>query len=50
MADLYSWAISIFVDVLQIALPIAIVFNFGNLIVDTFMSTAFGGKIWFGRR
>lgn len=43
-------ALSIFTDVMVIAIPIAIVFEFGNLIVCTFMRVAFGGKLWFGGR
>lgn len=36
-------------DVMTLAIPIAIVFEVGNLIVCTFMRVAFGGKLWFGR-
>lgn len=36
-------------DVMALAIPIAIVFEVGNLIVCTFMRVAFGGKLWFGR-
>lgn len=36
-------------DVMTMAIPIAIVFEVGNLIVCTFMRVAFGGKLWFGR-
>lgn len=36
-------------DVMSLAIPIAIVFEVGNLIVCTFMRVAFGGKLWFGR-
>ena len=35
-------------DVMTLAIPIAIVFEVGNLIVCTFMRVAFGGKLWFG--
>lgn len=44
-----EWAISAFTQVMELALPIAIVFNMGNLIVSTFMRVAFGGKLWFGK-
>lgn len=44
-----EFAIQTFTDILQIALPIAIVFEIGNLIVSTFMRTAFGGRLWFGK-
>lgn len=44
-----EFAVSTFTDILQTALPIAIVFEIGNLIVSTFMRTAFGGRLWFGK-
>lgn len=36
-------------EVMTLAIPIAIVFEVGNLIVCTFMRVAFGGRLWFGR-
>jgi len=42
-------AINIFTEIVSIAIPIAIVFEIGNLIVSTFMRVAFGGKLWFGK-
>lgn len=42
-------AVSLYSDVLSYALPIAVVFEVGNLIVCTFMRTAFGGRLWFGK-
>lgn len=44
-----SMAVTIYVEMLKLALPIAIVFEISNLIVCTFMRVAFGGKLWFGR-
>lgn len=44
-----EFAVSTFTQILEMALPIAIVFEFGNIIVGTFMRVAFGGKLWFGR-
>ena len=44
-----EFAIEIFREILEIALPIAVVFEIGNLIVGTFMRVAFGGKLWFGK-
>lgn len=41
--------IELFGEIISYALPIAIVFEIGNLIVGTFMRTAFGGRLWFGR-
>lgn len=42
-------AVSCLTEVVKLAIPVAIVFEIGNLIVCTFMRTAFGGKLWFGR-
>ena len=44
-----EFAISTFTQILELALPIAIVFEVGNLIVGTFMRVAFGGRLWFGK-
>lgn len=44
-----EFAINAFTQIMEIALPIAIVFELGNIIVSTFMRVAFGGKLWFGR-
>lgn len=42
-------AVSVYSEVIAMAIPVAIVFEIGNLIVGTFMRTAFGGKLWFGK-
>ena len=42
-------AVDVLKQILEGAIPIAITFEFGNLIVCTFMRVAFGGKLWFGR-
>lgn len=44
-----DFAISTFTQIVEVALPIAIVFEIGNLIVGTFMRVAFGGRLWFGK-
>lgn len=44
-----EFAINTFTEILEIALPIAVVFEFGNIIVCTFMRVAFGGRLWFGK-
>lgn len=44
-----EFAVNTFTQILEIALPIAIVFELGNIIVSTFMRVAFGGRLWFGR-
>lgn len=42
-------AIDLYVQVLQYALPIAIVFEVSNLLVGMVLRAAFGGKLWLGR-
>lgn len=42
-------AVDLFTQLVTLAVPIAIVFEVGNLIVCTFMRVAFGGRLWFGR-
>lgn len=44
-----EFAITTFTQILEIALPIAIVFEVCNLLVGTFMRVAFGGRLWFGK-
>lgn len=44
-----EFAINAFTEIMEVALPIAIVFEIGNLIVGTFMRVAFGGRLWFGK-
>lgn len=44
-----EFAITTFTEICEIALPIAIVFNIGQLIVSTFLRVAFGGRLWFGK-
>lgn len=46
MVDL---AIELYRNIIQYALPVAIIFEVCNLAVGTFMRTAFGGKLWFGK-
>lgn len=41
-------AIDIYVAMLTAAIPFAVAFEIGNLIVCTFLRTSFGGKLWFG--
>lgn len=31
------------------AVPVAVIFEIGNLCVGTFLRAAFGGKLWIGR-
>lgn len=46
MVDL---AVEVYKEIVVSAVPVAIVFEIGNLIVSTFLRVAFGGKLWFGR-
>ena len=43
-------ATDLLADIISAALPIAIVFEIGNLLVGTFLRAAFGGRLWFGSR
>ena len=44
-----EFAIAAYTQIIEIALPIAIVFEVCNLLVGTFMRAAFGGKLWLGK-
>ena len=45
-----EWAAETFVEIVNYALPVALVFRFCNLIVNTILTAAFGGGLWFGKR
>lgn len=42
-------ALDLMTQVFEIAIPVAVVFELGNLIVGTFMRAAFGGRLWLGK-
>lgn len=42
-------AIDLYVKVAEVAVPVALVFEVCNLIVNTVIRTAFGGRLWVGR-
>lgn len=44
-----EFAVTAFTEIVEIALPISIVFNLGMLIISTFLRVAFGGRLWFGK-
>lgn len=44
-----EFAVDVYTQLSAIAVPIAIVFEIGNLIVGTFLRSAFGGRLWFGK-
>lgn len=43
-------ALDLYTQLIELAVPVAVVFEFGNIIVSTFLRVAFGGKLWFGAR
>lgn len=44
-----DFAVEMYTEILAVALPIGITFAICNMLVGTFMRTAFGGKLWFGK-
>lgn len=42
-------AVEIYVSLMVAAVPIAVVFELGNLVVGIFLRAAFGGKLWIGK-
>ena len=46
--DYARFALSLYTDIAEIAIPIAFVFGMCNLIVNTFLSVAFGGRLKIG--
>lgn len=43
-------ALDLYIQLIELAVPVAVIFEFGNIIVSTFLRVAFGGKLWFGAR
>lgn len=43
-------ALDLYTQLIELAVPVAVIFEFGNIIVSTFLRVAFGGKLWFGAR
>lgn len=39
--------IALFVDIVEVAVPFATIFTLGNILVNTFLRMAFGGKVEF---
>lgn len=44
-----EWAIAVYTDIVEVAFPVAVVFELGNLIVNSVLRVAFGGKLWLGK-
>ena len=42
-------AVEIYLSIMAASVPIAVVFELGNLIVGIFLRAAFGGKLWIGK-
>lgn len=42
-------AVAMYVDVIEFAVPIALVFGLGNFLVHLFLGAAFGGHLNLGR-
>lgn len=41
--------VALYVDIVRSAVPVALVFGFGDLMVTTFLRAAFGGRLSFGK-
>lgn len=46
--DLFLVAVDVYAIILQYAIPFAFAFGIGNVIVNTFLSVAFGGRLKIG--
>lgn len=44
-----SLAFELFKSCVESAVPVAVVFELGNILVNTILRAAFGGRLWFGR-
>lgn len=42
-------AAQLITEVMEVALPVAVVIELSNILVSTFLRAAFGGRMWFGR-
>lgn len=47
-SDIVTWSAQLYVSIAEYAVPIALVFGISNLIVNTFLGVAFGGKLKIG--
>lgn len=46
--ELKDFAVSVYTQIIEYAIPIAFVFGMGNAIVNTMLSAAFGGRMRLG--
>lgn len=44
-----EFAVNTFTEICEMAIPIAMVWEIGILIISTFMRVAFGGRLWLGK-
>ena len=44
-----EFAAEAYLAIVVSAVPVAVIFEFGNMAVGTFLRAAFGGKLWIGR-
>lgn len=49
-AELFRLGLSIYAELCMWAVPIAFAFGMGNVIVNTFLSVGFGGRLKIGGR
>lgn len=47
-ADMFRLGIEIYTQICEVAIPIAFAIGMGNVIVNTFLSVAFGGRLKIG--
>lgn len=45
-----EFALNLYTQIAEVAVPVAVVFEVGNLIVSTMLRVGFGGRLWFGSR
>lgn len=46
--DMVRWAIALYTSIAELAVPVAFTFGICNVIVNTFLSVAFGGRLKIG--
>lgn len=46
--DIVAFAVEMYTHVVEVGFPVALVFAFGNLMTETLLRVAFGGKLRFG--
>lgn len=49
LENMVEQAVELYISVVEVALPFALVFGLGNVLLTTFLRAAFGGKLWLGK-